>query len=78
MQIDTEDFLLDVQNRENELETMGSFIVFEGHDGHFEDSIPPFDFDGFNNFQEVEVQSNLILADQCDGSILKQNVLLFR
>jgi hypothetical protein len=73
--IDLDDFLLQVENRENELETMEQFIVFEGHEGHFEDSITPFDFTGFAAFQEVEVQANLILADQCDGSLLKQNSL---
>jgi hypothetical protein len=75
MQIDIEDFLLDVENRENEIESMEQFIVFDGHEGHFEDSIPAFDFFNFNNFLEVEVQANLILADQCNGNILKQNSL---
>jgi hypothetical protein len=73
--IDIDGFLVEVENRENELETMEQFIVFEGHEGHFEDSITPFDFTGFAAFQEVEVQANLILAEQCIGSILKQNSL---
>jgi hypothetical protein len=75
MQIDINDFLLDVENREIEMEGMEQFMVFEGHDGHFEDTIPPFDFTGFNGYIEVDVAPKLILADQCDGSILKQNSL---
>jgi hypothetical protein len=75
MQIDIDNFLLEVENRENELETMGHFIVYDGHEGHFEDSIPPFDFFDFYGFIEVDVVPKLILADQCGATIQKQNSL---
>jgi len=75
IKIDISKFLLDVQNFETELDYLDTVIEFVGHSGSYLTTFPQFDLNGFNNYQVVPVFPNLILASQCDGSILKQNSL---
>ena len=71
-------FLDQVQTREERLISDGGVSVFEGHIGRFipASEMIPFDVTGFNNFQSVQMYQPILDVAMCEGLLLKQNSLL--
>ena len=68
-------FTSGVSAMEANLVAQGSFIEFEGHNGHLETTIPHFDMSRFNAGQITPLSMHLIQGSDCGTDLLPQNSL---
>lgn len=79
VQQNADDFLQDILNRQNEIESKEFVTRYTGHIGELIETstLTKFDKQGFNNFQEVQIEPLLIGQNASDGyqNIIKHKSL---